>query len=53
MNHIFVEHAKGVTEDVKEKTRCVVGRTAGPQEQWDINIPFSRFLEDGTAVRDN
>lgn len=53
MNHIFLEHAKGITEDVKEKTRCVVGRTAGPQEQWDINIPFSRFLEDGTAVRDN
>ena len=53
MNHIFLEHAKGITEDMKEKTRCVVGRTAGPQEQWDINIPFSRFLEDGTAVRDN
>lgn len=53
MNHIFLEHAKGMSEDVKEKTRCIVGRTAGPQEQWDINVPYSRFLEDGTAVRDD
>ncbi|KAF2086640.1 hypothetical protein K490DRAFT_66422 [Saccharata proteae CBS 121410] len=42
LRHVFVEHAAsgaGLSEDIKAKTRCVVGRLAGVDEEWDINIP--------------
>ncbi|KAF2815404.1 uncharacterized protein BDZ99DRAFT_472681 [Mytilinidion resinicola] len=50
MNHIFNSHAKGMTEEVQRSTKCVVGREPEPGEQWDVCIPFKRFLGDGTAV---
>ncbi|KAF2501508.1 hypothetical protein BU16DRAFT_201395 [Lophium mytilinum] len=50
MNHIFNTHAKGMTEEVQRSTKCVVGREPEPGEQWDVCIPFKRFLGDGTAV---
>ncbi|OCK86368.1 hypothetical protein K432DRAFT_376868 [Lepidopterella palustris CBS 459.81] len=52
MNHVFLEHAKGMKEDVRERTRCIMGREAGKEEVWDVNVPFKRFLDDGTAVKE-
>ncbi|KAF2006901.1 hypothetical protein P154DRAFT_569597 [Amniculicola lignicola CBS 123094] len=44
MNHVFLEHARGMGEGVARKARCVVGRVAGPEEDWDLNIPETGML---------
>jgi hypothetical protein len=38
MNHIFLEHARDLSEATAVKSRCVIGRTAGYNEEWDLNI---------------
>ncbi|TKA79249.1 hypothetical protein B0A49_00909 [Cryomyces minteri] len=40
MDHIYVDHAGNITPDVAKLTDCVVGRVAGPEEAFDVNIPF-------------
>ncbi|KAK5143382.1 hypothetical protein BJ546DRAFT_1057027 [Cryomyces antarcticus] len=40
MDHIFIDHAGNITPDVAKLTECVVGRVAGPEEAFDVNIPF-------------
>jgi hypothetical protein len=40
MNHIFMEHAHSMPERMLAKTRCVVGREAKAEEEWDLNIPW-------------
>jgi hypothetical protein len=52
MSHVFSTHAKGMSEEVQRNTKCVVGRDPVPGEEWDICIPFKKFLADGTAVRE-
>ncbi|PVI04872.1 hypothetical protein DM02DRAFT_725553 [Periconia macrospinosa] len=41
MNHVFMEHARpGVVSDASLKlVRCILGRAAGVDEEWDLNIP--------------
>ncbi|KAF2733078.1 hypothetical protein EJ04DRAFT_577935 [Polyplosphaeria fusca] len=39
MNHVFLEHAGGMGDKVAWKCKAVVGRVAGADEEWDINIP--------------
>lgn len=41
MNHIFMEHAKTMSENMLLKTKCIVGREARADEEWDINFPWS------------
>lgn len=36
----LLEHVAGMTEKSMLQTRCIVGRTAGPNEDWDINMPL-------------
>jgi hypothetical protein len=41
MNHIFMEHARPgrMRSAVLKSTKCIFGRTAGADEDWDLNIP--------------
>jgi hypothetical protein len=39
MYHIL-EHVADMTTKTMDKTKCVVGRTAGANEEWDINVPL-------------
>jgi hypothetical protein len=39
MNHIIVEHAKGIRKDIMENNKCILGRVAKSSEEFDINIP--------------
>ncbi|ORX99540.1 hypothetical protein BCR34DRAFT_592856 [Clohesyomyces aquaticus] len=45
MNHIYLEHAKGLQDKVAVKARFVVGRVAGVDEEWDLNCPSLGALE--------
>jgi hypothetical protein len=47
MNHIALCHVADMSETVRRKARCVVGRMPGQEEtEWDINIPvFARVEE--------
>jgi hypothetical protein len=47
MNHIAMNHVADMSESMRRKARCVVGRMPGPGEtEWDINIPvFARVEE--------
>jgi hypothetical protein len=40
MNHIYLEHGKGggISERAVRESRCVIGRVAGVDEEWDVNI---------------
>lgn len=37
-SHIHAKHRTKLTPEVREKTRCIVGRSATREEQWDCNI---------------
>ena len=39
MYHIL-EHVADMTTKTMHKTKCVVGRRAGADEEWDINVPL-------------
>ena len=39
MYHLL-EHVAGMSQQTMLKTKCIVGRTAGPEEDWDVNIPI-------------
>lgn len=39
MYHLL-EHTSDMTQMTMKQTKCVVGRTAGMDEDWDINIPL-------------
>jgi hypothetical protein len=39
MYHLL-EHVGGMTQTTMMQTRCIVGKTAGPGEEWDINVPL-------------
>lgn len=38
-NHIHT-HASEMSQTTMKQTRCIVGRTAGTDEDWDINVPL-------------
>ncbi|PSN67445.1 hypothetical protein BS50DRAFT_391996 [Corynespora cassiicola Philippines] len=44
MNHIFLEHVQSMNERVCAKSRCVMGRMAAAEEDWDLNIPMTDIL---------
>ncbi|KAH6616684.1 hypothetical protein C7974DRAFT_402248 [Boeremia exigua] len=39
MYHLL-EHASDMTQITMKQTKCIVGRTAGVDEDWDINMPL-------------
>ncbi|KAF9697029.1 hypothetical protein EKO04_005109 [Ascochyta lentis] len=39
MYHLL-EHVSDMTQTTMKQTRCIVGRTAGAAEDWDINMPL-------------
>lgn len=39
MNHIIVDHGKGIRQDIMENNKCILGRVASSSEDFDINIP--------------
>jgi hypothetical protein len=47
MNHIAMSHVADMSESMRRKARCVVGRMPGPGEtEWDINIPIFARVEE-------
>ncbi|KAF2133569.1 hypothetical protein P153DRAFT_353902 [Dothidotthia symphoricarpi CBS 119687] len=40
MNHVWSQHVAGMSEKTRLKTRCILGRVAGADETFDINIPI-------------
>ncbi|KAF2019662.1 hypothetical protein BU24DRAFT_124713 [Aaosphaeria arxii CBS 175.79] len=45
MNHIFMQHTQTMSERTMIKSRCVKGRRAGADEEWDINIPMNEIVQ--------
>lgn len=39
MFHLY-EHASDMRQATMKQTKCIVGRTAGADEDWDVNIPL-------------
>lgn len=36
--HVVAKHRTNLTPEVRARTRCVVGRVAGKEEGWDVNL---------------
>jgi hypothetical protein len=41
MSHILLDHVRSMSEATAVRAKCVVGREAGGDEEWDLNIPWS------------
>lgn len=39
MEHIATKHRTNLTPEVSKRTHCIVGRLAGRDEGWDVNLP--------------
>lgn len=39
MYHLL-EHVSDMSQTTMKQTRCIVGRTAGANEEWDVNMPL-------------
>lgn len=39
MEHIATKHRTNLTPEVSARTHCIVGRLAGRDEGWDVNLP--------------
>ncbi|KAF1933024.1 uncharacterized protein M421DRAFT_1593 [Didymella exigua CBS 183.55] len=39
MYHLL-EHVSGMSQKSMVQTKCIVGRTAGAHEEWDVNVPL-------------
>lgn len=39
MAHIALHHVADMSEKTRSKARCIIGRVAEKEEEWDINIP--------------
>lgn len=39
MEHIATKHRTNLTHQVSTRTHCIVGRLAGRDEGWDVNLP--------------
>ncbi|KAI8936786.1 hypothetical protein NX059_006030 [Plenodomus lindquistii] len=46
MNHIALTHIADMSEKTRKKVNCVLGRVAGPNEEFDINIPIFTPVEE-------
>ncbi|KAF2687153.1 hypothetical protein K458DRAFT_415423 [Lentithecium fluviatile CBS 122367] len=46
MNHILMDHVRSgnMSEQTMARSKCVLGRTAGSEEEWDINVPKDGVL---------
>jgi hypothetical protein len=40
MNHIAQVHIQDMSHELAKKMRCIQGRIAGNEEDWDINVPL-------------
>jgi hypothetical protein len=40
MNHIYMEHVGpgGMSDSTLARSKCIMGRTAGADEEWDLNV---------------
>lgn len=38
MAHVAAKHCTNLTPEVRARTRCVIGRLAGKEEGWDVNL---------------
>ncbi|KAI0622476.1 Herpes-BLLF1 domain-containing protein [Pyrenophora tritici-repentis] len=45
MEHITREHVADMSERTRQKTKCILGRLAGEDEDWDINFPIFGDME--------
>ncbi|KAF2190978.1 hypothetical protein K469DRAFT_746440 [Zopfia rhizophila CBS 207.26] len=39
-NHIFLEHVRSMSDKTVQKAKCIMGREAKAEEEWDINVPW-------------
>ncbi|KAF2712314.1 hypothetical protein K504DRAFT_531433 [Pleomassaria siparia CBS 279.74] len=44
MNHILLGHTRTMSEKTCAKAKCILGRPAQADEEWDINIPMADVL---------
>ncbi|KAI4624247.1 uncharacterized protein J4E87_005746 [Alternaria ethzedia] len=45
MNHIALTHVTDMSEQAQKKANCILGRVAGYDEDFDINIPIFKEAE--------
>nr|OQO26590.1 hypothetical protein B0A51_06781 [Rachicladosporium sp. CCFEE 5018] len=51
MSHIAAKHKPGMlTPEVLHRTKCIVGRVAGKEEDWDVNIYDTRSKSIGSGM---
>lgn len=46
MNHIALTHIADMSKTTQEKAKCILGRTAGANEAFDINVPIFAPVEE-------
>lgn len=46
MNHIFMEHVRpgSMSDATMLRSKLIMGRTAGAEEEWDVNVPMEDVL---------
>lgn len=44
MNHIALVHVADMSEQVQRKTKCILGRVAKSDEEFDINFPHFGYI---------
>ncbi|KAH7356239.1 hypothetical protein BKA66DRAFT_251634 [Pyrenochaeta sp. MPI-SDFR-AT-0127] len=49
MNHIALVHVADMSEKTRKKVNCILGRVAGPNEAFDINVPIFSQVEELAA----
>ncbi|KAI4633207.1 hypothetical protein J4E80_000570 [Alternaria sp. BMP 0032] len=45
MNHIALTHVADMSEQAQKKANCILGRVAGYDEEFDINVPIFKEAE--------
>lgn len=46
MNHIALTHVADMSDKTRKKVNCILGRVAGPNEAFDINVPIFSNVEE-------
>lgn len=50
MEHIATKHRTNLTPEVSKRTHSIVGRLAGREEGWDVNLPDVSSSKSGSGV---
>lgn len=50
MEHIATKHRTNLTPEVSKRTHSIVGRLAGRDEGWDVNLPDVSSSKSGSGV---